>query len=122
MGGCAVMAVGFGALSIIDRYVGARVSAVANVGIVFAALPVQHVTFTNWFLGLTRPGSAWTDVTFLTSVMAAFALVGFAASGFIAARLGYGVTMISPNLGYALSAFLSAALVRQADTQRLVRD
>lgn len=114
--GCAVLAIGFGTLAIIDRYVGARVSAVASVGIVFAALAVQHVTFTNWFLGLARPGNAGTDVTFLTAAMSAFALLGFAASGFIAARLGYGVTLILPGLGYALSALLAAALLRQSDT------
>ncbi|WP_276485998.1 MFS transporter [Bradyrhizobium zhanjiangense] len=110
--GCAVMAISFGTLAMIDRYVSVRVSAVASVGIVFAALAVQHVTFTNWFLGLARPGKAGTDVTFLTSMMSAFALVGFAASGFVAARLGYGVTLILPGLGYALSALLGAALLR----------
>ncbi|WFU40322.1 MFS transporter [Bradyrhizobium sp. CB82] len=114
--GCAVLAIGFGALSIIDRYVDVRVSAVGSVGFVFAALAVQHVTFTNWFLGLARPGKAGTDVTFLTSVMSAFALAGFAPSGFIAARLGYGVTLIVPGLGYALSALLAAALLRQSAT------
>lgn len=114
--GCAVLAIDFGALAIVDRYVDVRLSAVASVGIVFAALAVQHITFTNWFLGLARPGNAGTDVTFLTSVMSAFALVGFAASGFIAARFGYGVTLILPGLGYALSALLAAALLRESDT------
>ncbi|MET4222664.1 hypothetical protein ABIB00_007903 [Bradyrhizobium sp. LB14.3] len=59
--GCAVLAIGFGALAIIARYVGVRVSAVASVGIVFAALAVRHVAFTNWFLALARPGKAGTD-------------------------------------------------------------
>ncbi|MGY8662401.1 MFS transporter [Bradyrhizobium sp. UFLA05-109] len=113
--GCAVLAIGFGGLSIIDRYLGASMSAVASVGMVFAALAVQHVTFTSWFLGLARPGKAGTDVTFLTSVMSAFALVGFAASGFVAARFGYGVTLIMPGVGYALSALLAAALLPQSD-------
>ncbi|UPJ68357.1 MFS transporter [Bradyrhizobium sp. 191] len=122
--GCAVLAIGFGALAIIDRYVGVRVSAVASVGIVFAALAVQHVTFTSWFLALARPGKAGTDVTFLTSVMSAFALIGFAASGFIAARFGYRVTLILPGLGYALSALLAAAFIRAANLtpQRVARD
>ncbi|MGY8683134.1 MFS transporter [Bradyrhizobium sp. UFLA05-153] len=113
--GCAVLAIGFGGLSVIDHYLDVSVSAVASVGMVFAALAVQHVTFTSWFLGLARPGKTGTDVTFLTSVMSAFALVGFAASGFLAARLGYGVTLILPGFGYALSALLAAALLRQSD-------
>ncbi|RXH21812.1 hypothetical protein XH94_37910 [Bradyrhizobium zhanjiangense] len=53
-------------------------------------------------------------MTFLTSMMSAFALVGFAASGFVAARLGYGGTLILPGLGYALSALLGVALLRQS--------
>ncbi|MGL3104949.1 hypothetical protein [Bradyrhizobium sp. BR 1432] len=114
--GCAVLAIGFGGLSIIDRYLGVSMSAVASVGMVFAALAVQHVAFTSWFLGLARPGKAGTDVTFLTSAMAAFALVGFAASGFVAARFGYGVALIMPGVGYALSALLAAALLRQSDS------
>ncbi|MGV7217468.1 MFS transporter [Bradyrhizobium sp. UFLA05-112] len=113
--GCAVLAIGFGGLSVIDHYLDVSVSAVASVGMVFAALAVQHVTFTSWFLGIARPGKTGTDVTFLTSVMSAFALVGFAASGFLAARLGYGVTLILPGVGYALSALLAAALLRQSD-------
>ncbi|MDF0516613.1 MFS transporter [Bradyrhizobium yuanmingense] len=112
---CAVMAIGFGAFAIIDRYADVRVSAVASVGIVFAALAVQHVTFTNWFLALARPGKAGTDVTFLTSVMSAFALMGFAASGFITARFGYRVTLILPGLGYALSGLLAAGFIRAAN-------
>ncbi|MDF0499041.1 MFS transporter [Bradyrhizobium yuanmingense] len=112
---CAVMAIGFGAFAIIDRYASDRVSAVASVGIVFAALAVQHVTFTNWFLALARPGKAGTDVTFLTSVMSAFALMGFAASGFITARFGYRVTLILPGLGYALSGLLAAGFIRAAN-------
>lgn len=109
---CAILAVGFAALWLIEPYVGSRVGAVAGVGIVFAALAVQHVAFTNWFLGLARPDETATDVTFLTSMMAAFALVGFAASGFIAARFGYGVTLILPGIGYAVSALLAAAFTR----------
>ncbi|WP_136626177.1 MFS transporter [Bradyrhizobium macuxiense] len=122
--GCAVLAISFGALAIVDRYVDVRVSAVVSVGIVFVALAVQHVTFTNWFLGLARPGKAGTDVTFLTSVMAASALVGFAVSGFIGARLGYGVTLLLPGLGYALSALLAATFLRSADltAQRVAAD
>ncbi|MGY2986413.1 PAT family beta-lactamase induction signal transducer AmpG [Bradyrhizobium sp. USDA 4516] len=115
--GCAVMAISFGALAMVDRYISVRVSAVVSVGIVFAALAVQHVTFTNWFLGLARPGKAGTDVTFLTSVMSASALVGFAASGFAVARLGYAVTLILPGLGSALSALLGLALLRQSDKE-----
>ncbi|AMA59893.1 hypothetical protein BCCGELA001_28990 [Bradyrhizobium sp. CCGE-LA001] len=106
--GCAILAIGFGAFAIMDRYVNVRVSAVASVGIVFSALAVQHVTFTNWFLALARPGKAGTDVTFLTSAMSAFALAGFAVSGFIAARFGYRVTLILPSLGYALSGLIAA--------------
>ncbi|MCP3392146.1 MFS transporter [Bradyrhizobium sp. CCGB12] len=113
--GCAVLAIGFGAFAIIDCYVTDRVSAVASVGIVFAALAVQHVTFTNWFLALARLGKAGTDVTFLTSVMSAFALTGFAASGLIAAKFGYRVTLILPGLGYALSGLLAMGFIRAAN-------
>jgi MFS transporter, PAT family, beta-lactamase induction signal transducer AmpG len=110
--GCTILAIGFAALASVDRYVGIRASAVASVGIVFAALAVQHVAFTNWFLGLARPGETATDVTFLTSMMSAFALVGFAASGFIATRFGYAVTLILPSLGYAFSALFAAGFMR----------
>lgn len=50
--------------------------------------------------------------------------MSFAASGFIAARFGYRVTLISPGLGYALSALLAAAFIRAANLtpQRVARD
>ncbi|MCK1734315.1 hypothetical protein IVA79_10185 [Bradyrhizobium sp. 138] len=56
--------------------------------------------------------------------MSAFALMGFAASGFVAARFGYRITLILPGLGYALSALLAAAFIRAADLtpQRVARD
>lgn len=110
--GCALLAIGFAALALLERYVGTGFAAVASVGTVFAALAVQHVAFTNWFLELARPGETATDVTFLTSVMSAVALVGFAASGFVAASFGYGVTLILPGIGYALSALIAAAFAR----------
>lgn len=110
--GCTFLAIGFAALAFVERYVGTRFAAVVSVGTVFAALAVQHVSFTNWFLELARPGETATDVTFLTSVMSAVALVGFAASGFVAARFGYGVTLILPGIGYALSALFVAAFAR----------
>ncbi|WP_166302504.1 MFS transporter [Bradyrhizobium sp. 2S1] len=110
--GCTILALSFAGLAFIERYVGTGVSAVASVGIVFAALAVQHVAFTNWFLGLARPGETATDVTFLTSMMSAFALVGFAASGFIATKFGYGTTLILPGVGYALSALFAVATMR----------
>lgn len=110
--GCAALAVCFAALALLDRLLGGSAGAIASVGVVFAALAVQHVTFTNWFLNIARPGETATDVTFMTSVMSALALVGFAASGFIAAHFGYGITLVLPAIGYALSALLAMGPAR----------
>lgn len=117
---CAVLAACFILLSAGDAAIGNQGGAIAAVGLVFAALAVQHVAFTTWFLALARPGEAATDVTFLTSAMSALAIAGFAASGFIAATFGYGMTLMLAGAGYALTALL-VALRRapQGDAQPL---
>lgn len=106
---CAILTGGFALLSVGDAVIGDFGGAIAAVGLVFGALAAQHVTFTTWFLALARPGRAATDVTFLTAAMSALALFGFAASGFIAARFGYGMTLMLAGAGYALTALLVAA-------------
>lgn len=107
---CAVLALAFLVLSDADRLLGPLGGAVAAVCFVFGALAIQHVAFTTWFLALARPGEAATDVTLLTAVMAALALAGFAASGFIAAHFGYGTTLLLAATGYALTTLLVAAI------------
>lgn len=73
---------------------------------VFAAIAVQHVAFSTWFLSLARRGHEASDVTFLMAVLSAIALAGFAASGSLAERFGYDATLLCAVAGYAISAIL----------------
>ncbi|GGC63145.1 MFS transporter [Chelatococcus reniformis] len=108
-GACGLLAVGFALLVLTEQGPTASLHAVLSIAAIFSALAIQHVAFTSWFLSLAKPGEAATDVTFLTSMMSAVALLGFAASGVVAQRLGYGSTLLVAALGYFLSGLLALA-------------
>lgn len=103
-----VLAPGFAALAAADAALGAAASALAAVLFVFCALAVQNIAFTTYFLALSREGAAATEVTFLTAAMSILALLGFAASGFVAQSFGYGATLLAAAAGYAVTAALAA--------------
>lgn len=84
-----------------------RAAAVAATVLIFAALAAQNIVFGALFFGLARHGDAATDVAVLQAATAALALVGFASSGFVAARFGYGATWWLASAGYAGSALLA---------------
>ena len=102
-----ILAFGFATIAVLDAYMEARWSAFTNLAFVFAALAVQNVAFSTLFLSLARPGEAATDVTILMAAMSALALLGFSASGFIAARLGFGATLVIAGIGYAITAIVA---------------
>ena len=87
---------------------GPQMAAISALAAVMGAIAIQHVAFTSWFLALARPGHAASDVTFLTAMVAAVALAGFALSGPVAEHLGYGATLLGAAGGYGLSALLIA--------------
>lgn len=87
---------------------GPQMAAISALAAVMGAIAIQHVAFTSWFLALARPGHAASDVTFLTAMVAAVALAGFALSGPVAEHFGYGATLLGAACGYGLSALLIA--------------
>lgn len=103
-----LLAPGFAALAVAGPALGAAGSALAAVLFVFCALAVQNIAFTTYFLALAGADAAATEVTFLTAAMSVLALVGFAASGFLAQSFGYGATLLAAAAGYAATAALAA--------------
>lgn len=81
-----------------------RGAALATVVLVALALSLQHVAFNAHFYGVARAHSAATDMSLLSAALSLAALAGFAASGFIAERFGYPVTLATAAAGYALTA------------------
>lgn len=105
-GCCLLLAFAFACFCAITPMLGERTIAIGALLLVFCALAIQHVAFTSWFLGLARPGHTAADVTFLTALIAAVALLGFAASGVIARHFGYGATLWGAAAGYLVTALL----------------
>ncbi len=81
-------------------------AAIVTLSAVFAAIAVQHVAFSTWFLALARRGHEASDVTLLMAVLSAVALAGFAASGSVAERFGYDAALLCAVAGYGVSATL----------------
>jgi len=98
----------FVVLTAADTSLGAEASAVAAVVLVFCALAAQTIAFTSYFLGLAGGDEAATEVTVLMAAVAVVGLAGFAASGFIAQRFGYAVTIGLVAVGYLATAALAA--------------
>lgn len=105
-----VLGAGFAALAFADGWLGPAAGALAAVVFVFCALAAQNVAFTGFFFSLARPSEEASDVAVLLAAMSALALVGFAASGFVAAVFGYAATLIVAAAGYGLTALLAARL------------
>lgn len=105
-GSCLLLFVLLALASGAGEFTGVQVASVSALVVAMGALAIQHVAFTSWFLALARPGHAASDVTFLTAMVAAVALAGFALSGPVAEHLGYGATLLCAAAGYGLSAIL----------------
>ncbi|TWT15273.1 MFS transporter [Reyranella sp. CPCC 100927] len=97
----------FVVLTVADAPLGAEASAIAAVVLVFCALAAQTIAFTSFFLGLAGGDEAATEVTVLMAAVALVGLLGFAASGFIAQRFGYAVTIGLVAAGYLATAALA---------------
>lgn len=93
---------------------GPEAAALVSLAFVFCALAVQTIAFNTFFFSLARPGEAATDVTFLTAMMSAIALAGFAASGFLVGALGYEATFLVAGAGYLATAGLAGLRLRSA--------
>ncbi len=105
-GSCLLLAVLLMLAAAAGMQVGAAPAAIIALAAVMSAIAIQHVAFTSWFLALARSGHAASDVTFLTAMVAAVALAGFALSGPVAEHFGYGATLFCAAAGYGLSALL----------------
>lgn len=99
--GGAFIVPGFLVLALIDGWLGPQGGAITAVVLVFSTLAAQSVAFTTFFFSLADDGRAATVVTFLQAMMSLLALVGFAASGFVAQSFGYAATLLAAAAGYA---------------------
>lgn len=104
-----VSAVAF-ALVVMSGYVHPTLGGVIGIVVIFGAFSAKHVAVTSFFMSLTRPGSAGTDLTALAASQSLLAMPGFIASGYLAASAGHQAPILLAVFGSLISGLIAARI------------
>lgn len=100
-----ISAVAF-ALAATFGFVHPTVGGVVGIVVIFGAFSAKHVAITSFFMSLTRPASAGTDLTALAAGQSLLAMPGFIASGYLAASAGHQAPILLAVLGCLISGLI----------------